>query len=246
MLFVIYSFASAKEYDGIWFLGFNLRQPPFERPLVRQAAAVCLDAAAFTAIMSEETVPAGFIPPGLAGHDPLLAPYRRDPAYAKTLMKRAGYSLADQRLKKLTLLHTDGIKTIAIAKEIKRELAALGMKLALVEVSYRDAARWQKELKSGRHQLFLMGYKADANAPFSSAEALGRRPDSAALLEPLFHSGGAANFSGYTNPEVDMLFDQLDVLSPALLGERELKLKAINGALYKELPGVVLFYIEKL
>jgi oligopeptide transport system substrate-binding protein len=248
LLFVIYSPAYAKDFDGIWFLGFNLHKAPFNELAVRQAVASCLDEGAIAkGIMEEETEPIGFIPPGLPGYDPLLVAHKNDPAYAKSLMKRAGYPLADKRLKKLSLLHTDGIKTIAIAKQLQQELKLLGMKLELIEVSYRDTGRWEKELKSGRHQLFLMGYKADRDQPFSSAEALAGGPaDSAALLEPLFRTAGPANFTGYANPTVDMLFDQLSVLPPTLGGERDLKLKSINGILYKELPGIVLFYIEKL
>jgi oligopeptide transport system substrate-binding protein len=242
------SVAFAKEYDGIWFLGFNLHKPPFNEPAVRQAVAACVNETSIAqGIMGEEIVPSGVIPPGLPGYDPLLVPYKNDPAYAKSLMKQAGYALADKRLKKLTLLHTDGIKTAAIAKQLQKDLKTLGMKVELVEVSYRDADKWEKELKSGKHQLFLMGYKADRDQPFSSAEALaGGTPDSAALLEPLFRTGGPANFTGYSNPTVDMLFDQLSVLPPTLGGERGLKLKPINGILYKDLPGLVLFYIEKL
>ena len=246
--FVIYSPAFAKDFDGIWFLGFNLRRAPFNEPAVRRAVAACVNETSIAKeLMGEEIVPIGFIPPSLPGYDPLLVPYKNDPAYAKSLMKQAGYPLTDKRLKKLTLLHTDGVKTIAIAKELQQELKMLGMKVELVEVSYRDTDKWQKELKSGQHQLFLLGYKADRDQPFSSAEAPAGGPaDSAALLEPLFRTGGAANFTGYSNPTADMLFDQLSVLPSTLSGERDLKLKSINGILYKELPGLVLFYIEKL
>jgi len=71
-------------------------------------------------------------------------------------------------------------------------------------------------------------------------------PEGAALLEPLFKTGGPANFTGYSNPGVDMMLDQLSVIDPVLSKEREIKLKEIDKILYKELPVVVLFYIEKL
>jgi ABC-type transport system substrate-binding protein len=196
--------------------------------------------------MSEESG-ASIIPPGMIGNDPTLAPYKRNLDYARLLMKRAKFSAGDKRLKNLTLLHTDGLKTIAIAKRIQSDLKFLGMRIERVEVSYSDAAKWEKELRSGKHQLFLMGYKADAARLFSEEATAGdQRPESVSLLEPLFKTGGSANFTGYSNPSVDMMFDQLSVINPVLSRERELKLKEINKALYKDLPAVVLFYIEKL
>ena len=108
------------------------------------------------------------------------------------------------------------------------------MRVTLVQVSYRDENKWERELKSGKHQLFLMGYKAESV------------PDSVSLLEPLFRTGGTANFTGYSDPAIDMMLDQLSVIDPAMYQARELKLKEINKALYKDLPVLVLFYIEKL
>lgn len=227
--------ALAADYDGTWFLGFNLQKPPFDNIKVRQAAAHALDAAAIaTQVMSEETG-GSFIPPGMTGNDPALLTYKQDIKYAELLMKRAKYSRTDKRLRKLTLLHTDGLKTVAIARRVQSELKALGMRVELVEVSYRDAARWEKELRSGRHDLFLMGYKPDLLTG-----------ESAALLEPLFRTGGGANFTGYSSPAVDMMLDQLSVIAPAMSKERELKLREIDRTLYRDLPAVVLFYIEKL
>ena len=239
------SLASAKDFDGVWFLGFNLQKEPFNDLKVRQAVSHCLDLYAISSrIMSEESG-ASVIPPGMTGNDAALAPYKHNLDYARLLMKRAKYSPGDRRLKNLTLLHTDGLKTIAIARQIQSYLRALGMRATLVEVSYRDENKWDRELRSGKHQLFLMGYKADASQPFS-AEAAAEGPGSVPLLEPLFKTGGAANFTGYSNPSVDMMLDQLSVINPAMYQERELKLKEINKALYKDLPVVVLFYIEKL
>lgn len=248
ILLALISGAQATEYDGIWFLGFNLQAPPFSDIKAREAVAHCLDLPAVSlGIMSAEAVPAGFIPPGLPGYDPQIAPYKNNIDYARLLMKRAKYRPNDKRLQRLSLLHTDGVKTIEIARRIRDDLKALGMKVELTEVKYSDGARWEKELRSGRHQLFLMGYKSKVEQLFSdqaSGEAPG--PDSAALLEPLFKTGGPANFSGFSNPTVDMLFDQLSVLGPSLSGEREIKLRDINRALYRELPAIVLFYIEKI
>lgn len=230
-----YAFAEAKAYDGIWFLGFNVNEPPFDNLKVRQAVAHCLD---------RESI-ASFIPPGMPGYDPELKPYKLNAQYAKTLMKRAGFGLNDKRLKNISLLHTDGVKTIEIAKAIQNDLRQIGIKIDRVQARFRDEEKWNKELSSKKFPLFLMGYKAEPERLFTD-EASASGPDSARLLEPLFKTDGSANFTGFSDPTADMLFDQLSVISSALLREREVKLKEINIKLYKELPAIVLFYIEKL
>jgi ABC-type transport system substrate-binding protein len=240
------SLAQAKEYDGIWFLGFNVTKPPFDSLKVRQAAAHALDTARIArVIISDEAVPGSFIPPGMPGYDPGLKPYKLSPAFARTLLQRAKYAPGDPRLKNIALLHTDGLKTVEIARQIAANLKSLGLKIELVQVSYRDNERWGRELASGKYPLFLMGYKADINELFTS-EALAADSDSGRLLGPLFRQGGEANFGGFSDPTVNMYIDQLSVINPALKREHEGKLREVNRLLYKQLPAIVLFYIEKL
>jgi len=245
LLVIGHSAACAVDYDGTWFLGFNITKPPFADLRLRQAVAHAIDAGYIaTRIISGETG-GSFIPPGLAGNDPSLLSYKVNLPYARQLLKRAKYSAHDHRLKHLALLHTDGVKTVAIARRLQSDLQALGITLDLVEVSYRDPDKWERELRSGQYPLFLMGYKTGSDQLFS-AEAAAAGTESSALLEPLFKTGGSANFTGYSSPAVDMMLDQLSVISPTMAGERELKLREIDKTLYRDLPAVVLFYIEKL
>ena len=89
------------------------------------------------------------------------------------------------------------------------------------------------------------GYKTGIEELFSTTEAEAKI-DSYNLVEPLFKTKGEANFSNYSNAEVDKLLAQIAGLNPALKEERHKKLKAINDILYKDKPVVVLFYIEKI
>lgn len=86
-----------------------------------------------------------------------------------------------------------------------------------------------------------MGYKAGGDLAFTE-EASSIKADAYKLLDPLFRTGGDVNFTGYSNSAVDLLLDKTAVFSV----ERESKLKEINRIVYKELPVLVLFYIEKL
>ena len=240
------SFADAKEYDGIWFMGMNLKSDPLKTLEVRQAVNLAVDKESIASnIVSAESVPLSVIPPGMLGYDPDLDSPVHDLKEAKALMKKAGYPMTDQRLKSMKLLHTDGVKTVAIAKQIQDDLKNIGMKVELVEVSFMDEEKWATELASGKYDLFLMGYKAGIEQLFATDEAE-VLVDSYNLVDPLFKTEGEANFTGYANEEVDKLLKQLTGLDMALKSERHNKLKEINQILYKELPVVVLFYIEKI
>jgi len=158
------SFAAAKEYDGVWFLGFNLNSPLFgdENGMpVRQAVAMAIDRSKIAnKIVGDEVVPIGIIPPGMEGYDPTLQPYPHDLAQAKALMRGAGYQLYDKHLKNITLLMTDGEKTRSIVDEIKIDLINLGFNITSTTVKYSNTKAWEKELMSGKYDMFVMGYKA--------------------------------------------------------------------------------------
>jgi len=154
-----------KQYDGIWFMGFNMAKDIFgdkNSLLVRKAFNMAIDRAWIAKnIVGDPAVPTGIIPPTMMGANTSLKGYPFDPALAKELMRKAGYPTSDMRLKQLTLLHTDGEKTVEIAKWIKRYLIKLGVDLQLVQVRFSDTASWARELKSGKYHMFLMGYKAE-------------------------------------------------------------------------------------
>ena len=163
LLFVIChsSLASAKEYDGIWFLGYNLKSEVLGSPNVRQAISQALDKTYIVQkIVSDEVIPESLIPPSMIGYDAELEPGFQNISQAKALMKKAGFSITDKRLKSLSLLHTDGVKTVAIAKQIQKDLQKIGMKVNLSQIDYMSQEAWIGELTSGKHDFFLMGYKA--------------------------------------------------------------------------------------
>jgi ABC-type transport system substrate-binding protein len=159
-----FSFAQAKEYDGVWFLGFNLHAKLFSDSngkLVRQAVATAIDRGKIAGkIIGDDVVPIGVIPPGMEGYDPILVPYPHDYAQAKKLMRSAGYPLNDERLKRISMLMTDGEKTKLIVDEIKRDLINLGFDITTTVVKYSNTKEWEKELASDRFDMFVMGYKA--------------------------------------------------------------------------------------
>ncbi|MDI6732106.1 MAG: ABC transporter substrate-binding protein [Candidatus Margulisbacteria bacterium] len=242
----IYSFALAKEYDGVWLLGFDLKRPVVREIKVRRAMIEGLDRKFIAqVIMSEEAVPIGYVPPGMLGYDPDLKLIPYDLKQAKADLKSVGYSANDKRLKNLKLLHTDGVKTIAIANKIKTDLQKLGIKLTLSSVDAFDEDQWAEELSSGKFDLFLLGYKADLEQLFSDNPEI-ENPDGYDLLAPLFKTGAEVNFFHYSSKPVDELFAKTAGFNRALSSERNTRLKKINRLIYNHLPAVGLFYIEKL
>jgi ABC-type transport system substrate-binding protein len=158
------SFAQAKEYDGVWFLGFNLHMRLFgdeNGKLVRQAVATAIDREKIAGKMiGDDTVPVGVIPPGMEGYDSSLVPYPHDYSLAKKLMIKAGHPLNDTHLKHISLLMTDGEKTKMIVDEIKMDLINIGFDITTKTVKYSNTKEWERELMSGNYDMFVMGYKA--------------------------------------------------------------------------------------
>ena len=240
-----FSFAQAKEYDGIWFLGYNLQSELLGSPNVRRAISNALDKTYIAhTIVSDEVVPESVIPPTMIGYDAEMEPSSFDISQAKKLMREAGFAMDDKRIKELSLMHTDGIKTIAIAKRIQQDLKSIGMKVNLHEIDYMSQEAWIGELTSGKHDFFLMGYKAGIEEMFISPEA--SNIDSYSLVRPLFETKGSVNFTGFSDKNVDKLLNQLSGINLALKTERHSKLKEINQILVENRPIEVLFYIEKI
>jgi ABC-type transport system substrate-binding protein len=158
------AFADTKAYDGVWFLGFNMKKPIFNDAngkTVRQAIAIAIDREKIAKkIIGDDVVPVDIIPPGMEGHNASLEALPHNYKQAKDLLKAAGYSVSDPRIKKIRLLHTDGDKTVAIVNEIKRDLINLGFDITTTQIKYADNDKWNKALEGGKYDMFVMGYKA--------------------------------------------------------------------------------------
>jgi ABC-type transport system substrate-binding protein len=158
------AFAEQKQYDGIWFLGFNEKSPLFgdeNGKVVRQSVTIAVDRQKIAnKIVGDDVVPIGIIPPSMEGYDAELQAYPHEYGTAKKMMRSAGYELSDKRLKGVKLLHTDGVKTKDIVNEIKRDLINLGFDIQTTELKYSDTSTWQKALSSGKYDMYVMGYKS--------------------------------------------------------------------------------------
>lgn len=236
----------AKDYDGLWFMGFNMRKPVFNgnkglalRKAVNYAINreyICKE------IIGDENVPTGVIPKDCEGYDPSLKGFPFDPVEAKRLLAKAGFKKNDKRIKNMVLIHTDGDKTIRIADAIRSDLSNIGISLKFKQIPYGVEGRWEKELEKGKEELFLMGYKALPIYDEASNEAV----DSARYISDLFSSDGDANMNFLKDKKIDSLLDRIGSLDAA---EKEKRLDLLKkaGLYLQDNPVTVnLFYIEEL
>ena len=238
-------------YDGIWFLGFNLHKDVFSEKSgrdVREAVAEAISLTKISKIVGSAELPAGYIPAGLAGA--MKSGPSANLAGARALLEKDGIRPSDPRLKKLSMLHTDGRETVLIARSIESDLKKLGITVTRVVIPFAQQERWREELESGRHHMFLMGYKDEGGydnfgAAPASSEAKAYVPNPVAILRPLFGSRGEANFTFFRNAEFDALMEKADEPG-SLPASREAILQQTNEILVRERPAVVLFYIPRI
>ena len=227
---------SSIAYDGLFFLGFNLRNDLFKGDKglkVRQAISMAVERKKIANDLAKDPkVPSGIIPYGMEGYLDSQAP-TVDLQEAKQIMVSAGYKMADKRLKTVRLLHTNGILTQEIAKELKENLKHLGIKIILEGIDYSDGEKWEAALKKGNYQLFLLGVKADDPEKIET------------FLTPIFHSKkGDANFMNYKDNRVDQILVNLVMLKNE--PQRVAQLKELQQKVNSQLPIISLFNIERI
>ena len=171
---------------------------PFKDKRVRQAMYQAMDIETIRAeVMQGLSVPAGMIiPPGVNGHAPELdqrLPY--DPAAAKSLLAEAGYP----RGFGVTLDCTNNyyVNDEAICRAVAAQLSKIG-----IAVSVNAQPEDQHYQKVGDHEsdFWLESYTAGTL-------------DSLEVFLISIRSGGVDNWSGYANPRVDQLIEQLRTIS---------------------------------
>jgi ABC-type transport system substrate-binding protein len=169
---------------------FNMSDPVLggttnERIALRRAIALAFDAANLIKVVyAGQAQPANqLVPPRVGGHDPSLPPRPpADPAAARALLDRAGYSKRDAegfRLapdgKPLTL--TLSLRTGAVSREVqtqwKKDMDALGLRLDFRVAPFQDII---KELDAGRYQMYSGGYGGEPSGYAELIQLHGRQP----------------------------------------------------------------------
>jgi len=182
-------------FVAIWFLGFNVTQPPFDNVMARRAVAMALDRAR-TAAANDNNLANSFEPPMCLGHNPAARPHPYNREQAKVLMEQSGIKL--EELSELGLWHLSLLRRGNWQVELQiivESLAAVGLKASLREFGAYSALERIATLPVVK--MSYWGIRADTRVCARET-----------FLEDMVHSRGVFNYFGYRNAEVDSLIQR--------------------------------------
>ncbi len=178
------------------YITFDVTQPPFDDPKVRQAFTMAFDRQKYLDVVYQGVgLPAlGLYPPALPGFNPDLEGLPYDPAQARQLLAESKYGGAAGLP---PIIFTDagigndaGPGAAAMAQMWEQNLGVT------ITIENLDPNNYSDLLYSGQHgQLFDYGWCADYPDPENFADAL-------------FHTGASQNLGNYSNPALDAILDQ--------------------------------------
>jgi oligopeptide transport system substrate-binding protein len=183
---------------SVFYIGFNVNEPPFDDPNVRQAFNLALDKNRMIRLVSQGTLPVanGIVPPDMPGYEnPDLSDFEFDPDQALQLINDSSYGDVTE-LPEITLnVSGDGSAVGPIVEAVIESFKTnLGVEINVEQTPWPE---FLGELNSPNpaYQMYQLGWIADY-------------PDPQNFLEVLFHSDSAQNHGGYSNPDVDALLEQ--------------------------------------
>ena len=177
---------------GVFYLGFNTQQPPFDDPLVRRAFGHAIDKETINTVVLQDILPVaeGIMPPGLPGFDESFRGLSFDPDLALQLIADSSYA-GSPLLDGIRLTISGAGATPGSVIEAIQEMWRQNLGIE-VEIQQVETANFFQELDRGLYQLFNIGWIVDY-------------PDPENILDLKFYSGSRQNDSGYASDEVDAL-----------------------------------------
>jgi peptide/nickel transport system substrate-binding protein len=165
----------------VWY-EFDVTQPPFDNPLVRQAVNHAFNRERLQRLLTQPT--GHFYPPALLGYDPEATVYAYDPERARALLAEAGVG--------------DLAITFPIWGEdqgenqqlLQQDLAAVGITVTLQQ-DPADENQYGAKLR-GMYPVWPRGWGMGL-------------PDTSELYNSMMKTGAPSNYGGYSNAEVDRL-----------------------------------------
>ena len=176
------------------YIAINTTRGPLKDVRVRQALNYATDAATIlrTVMGGRGVRTGGSLPPGIAGYDSTLAPYRYDIARARALLAEAGYPNGVE----LELYRTSRSEYARLAQSFQQSWAEAGIRVTILE---RDGPTARAASSKGEADLFLTDWYADY-------------PDAEGFLFPLFHTsnrGTGGNRAFLSDAALDRLVDRM-------------------------------------
>jgi ABC-type transport system substrate-binding protein len=193
---------SMRSYPHVWPYSLNLKIPPWDNKLVRQAANYAIDREGLCkALLNETCIPAtGVVYPGHPWFGQAKTTYTYDPKKAKALLKQAGYE--GKRLKTSFLISTSGsgqMLPLPMNEFVQENLREVGIDVELVPIEWNAlTAALRKGFVDEQASFGAMNVSFNFVEPFSA-------------FVRFFHSASipprSLNVMHYLNPEADRLIE---------------------------------------
>lgn len=217
-------------YLGTYYLGLNLRRPPLDQLVVRQALAMAIDRRIIVdKVMNGLAAPAyGWVPPGMRAYATQQADWASWPraqqlAQARRLLQQAGYSAAHPLRVELRFNQHDDHRRIAI----------------VVAAMWKQWLGVQTELIGEENKVFLANRRAGRITQVFRASWIADDHDAASFLQVL-GSGNGRNDTGFADAHYDALLAQAATQSDP--GEREQLLAQAERYLLEQQPIIPLYF----
>ncbi|MEE2828094.1 MAG: ABC transporter substrate-binding protein [Myxococcota bacterium] len=218
------------ESSLVKYLAFNLEHPPLDDVRVRQAIALGIDRLPIIRykLRGHGTPARSFLHPDSWAFDEASRSWDHDPARARALLDQAGFPDPGDGSPRLTLVYKTSTNTtaVAVAKILKRQLAAIGVE---IELRTNDWGVFFKDIKQGNFDLYTLSGLGITDPSWYTY----------VVHSDSFPPNGA-NRPRYHNPQVDELLD---------LGKRTTQqaqraevYRAVQQILSEEIPILPLWY----
>ncbi|MGQ9493212.1 MAG: peptide ABC transporter substrate-binding protein [Anaerolineae bacterium] len=205
----------------IQYLGFDVRQPPFDDVKIRQAFNLALDRQKICDVVWKGMrMPAqGIVPPGMPGYKRENSLLSYDPQRARQLIAESQYGNAASLLPiTLSISGREGQLPSYMKAIVAMYYENLGIEIAVEQ---------SENILAGEPQFFSLGWIADY-------------PDPEDFLDILFHSQSGLNRMHYANPQVDRLLEEARIETDT---ERRMQLyRQVEEIIVTEAPWVPLWH----
>ena len=183
---------------NVGYLGFNVKKPPFDNKLVRQALSYAINKQVLleTIYQGKAELANSILPNTSWAFDHNITKQEFNPILAKSLLEVAGYPRGfTMDLWAMPVQRPYNPNAITMAKLIQADLNNIGIKVNIVTYEWNT---FLNRLKLGDHQSFLLGWSAD-------------HPDPDNFFSPMLSCSAAntgSNTTFWCNQEYDDIIQQ--------------------------------------
>ncbi|NIL99942.1 MAG: hypothetical protein GTN89_03140 [Acidobacteria bacterium] len=152
------------------FLGINSSRPPLDQVWLRRAIAHAIDRDKMVRASPLRVHAPGILPPGIAGFTPQVKRLDYSPDKARSILAEAGHA-GGKGVPAIKIYEPSfGSEPDAVAKQVLDDLAAVGLTIELVQVTWSELG---EHLDAGTHELFFLAWIADMSDPDSFLSGFG-------------------------------------------------------------------------